>query len=231
MILNNSKYIAILMGLLAGFPLMWQIRSKIGLQKSWQVLLLCLFFTVTSVFSALLFASFEKLITGHGFSIGAISTYGIYFFCPLMLLAVTGGKRDLIRNGFDMYAIYAMPSLFFLRINCLLSGCCGGTSIFGTHLHWPTRQAEMVFYAVMLIVLIRREKQGAPPGQGFPLIMASYGCFRFIVEWFRISEGTSLLHLAHMWSVLAAAFGLALFFELNRSAGTAGLQKGRRHGQ
>ena len=227
MIMNNTKYIAILLGLLAGYPLMWQRRKKVGLEESWQVFILCVFFTAASVLSALLFASFEKMITGRPFSFGAISIYGIYFFCPLMLLAAARGKRDRIRNGFDLYALYAMPSLFFLRINCMISGCCGGIPISGTGLHWPTRQAEMVFYAAMLIVLIRREKQGASPGHGFPLLMASYGCFRFIVEWFRISEGTSPLHLAHLWSVLAAALGFAIFFELKKRDVTAAVHKGR----
>ena len=227
MILDHSKYLSLILGLLAGFPLMWQRRSKIGLNKAWQVALLCILFTVASVISALLFASFEKLISGQGLSFGAISTYGVYFFCPWILLAVNGKRRGRIKNGFDLFAIYALPSLFFLRINCLISGCCGGIMIPGTNLHWPTRQAELVFYAVMLVVLLLLEKRGAPSGQGFPLLMAAYGCFRFVEEWFRISEGNNAFHLAHLWSILAAALGMAIYYEMQKQ-GKASIRKRRR---
>ena len=231
MILDQSKYLAILFGLAAGFPLMWQRRERVGLRKGWQVLLLCILFTVVSVASALLFASFEKLISGNGLSFGAISTYGVYFFCPLILVPFARGRKDRIKNGADLFALYALPSLFFLRINCMISGCCGGTVIHGTNLRWPTRQAELVFYAVMLAALIYREKQGAASGQAFPLLMASYGCFRFVEEWFRISDGTSALHLAHLWSVLAAALGLAIYFELRRRSAAVPSSKKRRKAQ
>ena len=232
MILDHSKYIALFLGLAAGFPLMWRRRERLGFQTWWQILFLCLFFTTASVLSALLFASFERLVTGGGLAFGAISTYGVYFFCPLFLFLAAKASRVGIRDGFDLYAIYALPSLFFLRINCLISGCCGGTHIPGTELHWPTRQAEMLFYAAMLLVFLRREKRGAAAGQNFPLLMAAYGCFRFVEEWVRETSGSSALHLAHLWSVLAAALGLSICIELqSRRARVAVPMKIRRKAQ
>lgn len=214
-LLDNSKYAAILLGFLLGLPLVWNRRQKLRFHSVGQAALLCLAFSVCSVLSALLFATLEGLISGDGFHFGAISTYGVYFICPPLLLLlgrVTGIDR---KQEMDAFALYALPSLFFLRINCLISGCCGGRPIGATGLNWPTREAEMVFYAVMLLVLLRREKTGAPPGTAFPLLMAAYGTFRFVVEWFRTGEGNYLLHLAHGWSVAAVIIGLGLYFERN----------------
>lgn len=73
----------------------------------------------------------------------------------------------------------------------------------------------MIFYVVMLFVFIRREKEGAKPGTGFPLLLAAYGAFRFLEERFRVSGSTSLVHLSHLWSVIAFIVGLSILIEMN----------------
>lgn len=227
-LIDNSKYLAVLLGLAAGLPLVWKNRDRLQLDRPRQAVLLAGCFSVCSVLSALLFATLEGLMGGKGFHLGAISTYGVYFICPILLLAAAKAAGKSGKSWMDVFALYALPSLFLLRINCLISGCCGGRAIGATGLHWPTRQAEMVFYGVMLLVLLRREKANAPAGTAFPLLMAAYGAFRFIVEWFRTGEGSSLLHLAHGWSILAGIIGLGLYFELNGAKGTAKRTHGER---
>lgn len=222
-----SKYLAVLLGLLAGYPLVWRQKETLGLKKGWQAVLLCICFSACSVLSALVFATLEGLMGGKGLAFGAISTYGVYLICPVLLLLIARAVGKDGKHWMDVFAAYAMPSLFFLRINCLITGCCGGRPIGATGLHWPTREAEMVFYTVMLLVLLRREKQDAPPGTAFPLLMAAYGAFRFIEEWFREAEGTSLLHLAHGWSLVACVIGLGLYFELSKN-GKRGKARGER---
>lgn len=214
--LGYSKYFMVLLGWLAGAPLVWTRRGRLGLERPWQAALTGLGFSCASVASALLFASLEGLLRGNGFRFGAISTYGVYFIAPALLALLARGAGMDAGSLFDVFALYALPSLFLLRINCLISGCCGGRAIGNTGLHWPTRQAEMVFYAVMLLALLRREKAGAAKGTAFPLLTASYGVFRFVEEWFRAGDGPGLIHLAHGWSLAAAVLGFGLYFELCR---------------
>lgn len=213
-VIDHVKYIVILLGLLAGFPLVWRRRERLGLHDPSQAALACSLLTALSVGSAMLFAALESAISGGTVSLGAVSTYGVYFICPILLLLLARVLKRDAKSWFDVYALYALPSLFLLRCNCLVSGCCSGRPIADTGLHWPTRQAELVFYAAMLLVLLRREKADAPAGTAFPLLMASYGAFRFIEEWFREAQGAGLIHLAHAWSVAAIVIGLGLYFEL-----------------
>ena len=213
------KYVMLFLGVLAGIPLIWRQREPLGLKKPWQVLLLCLGFSAGSTLSAMLFASLEGLLSGNGFRFGAISTYGVYFFAPpAVYFAAKAAKRDGWR-WVDMFAVYAPPSLFLMRINCLASGCCGGSPIGSTGFHWPTRQAEMIFYAIMFLVLLRREKAGARIGTAFPLLAGAYGAFRFIEEWFRDYSLGALIHMAHIWSLMALIIGFGLYFELASSDG------------
>lgn len=213
---DNAKYIAVLLGILLGWPLLLRRQPIRRPGQSLRALLLAVGLSAVSVASAMLFAAMESLLGGSTQSFGAISTYGIYLIAPLLLLAVAAALKLDARQLFDDYALYALPSLFLLRINCLLAGCCGGTQIAHTGLTWPTRQAEMLFYAIMLLVLLRREKRGAPPGTGFPLLMMCYAAFRFEVEWFRTVEPPAALHIAHIWSVLTFIIGLLLYLKIRK---------------
>ena len=101
------------------------------------------------------------------------------------------------------------------RINCIVSGCCAGLAIPGTHFHFPTRELEILYYIVMLILLIPRVKKSKNPGSIYPLYMASYGAFRFIDEFFRRSSTGMLFHLSHVWAAIAFAAGLSIYIEIN----------------
>lgn len=216
---SYGKYLAVLLGVLAGFPLVWRRRDSLGLKRPWQIVLICAAFSVFSVLSAILFAALESLLGGQSPSFGAISTYGVYLICPFLVLLLSKALKRNPRSVFDAYAFYALPSLFLLRCNCLWSGCCGGRFIPGSgSLHWPTREAEMIFYAAMLLLLLFRERRGVPPGTAFPVLMFSYGAFRFVEEWFREGSGTSLVHLAHLWSIIALVVGLGFYLELNKAS-------------
>ena len=206
---------------------MFRRREKLNLRTWWQVLLLCLGFSVLSVLSVMLFAAMESVLAGKAAVFGAVSTYGAYFFCPILLLLAGRLFRWKWAHLFDLYALYAIPSLFFVRCNCLIAGCCSGLPIPGTHLHWPTREVELLFYVVLLLLLLRKERTDRRPGRLFPLLMLAYGTFRFLEEGFRISDAAGVWHMAHTWSLLCALIGAGLYLELgSRAARTARTKKG-----
>lgn len=220
MISDYTKYIALFLGIAAGLPIVWQRRKLLGQKNILQVILICLAFSVCSTVSAMVFAGVEGVISGEGFGMGAVSTYGVYLICPFMLAVLAKVLKIKMSDMFGVFALYALPSLFFLRCNCLISGCCTGKEIFDTGLNWPTREAELVFYTVMLIVLLKREKKETTKGTAFPLLMISYGGFRFIEEWFRTAPGAGVIHLAHIWSMITVVIGLSIYFELKSSSRT-----------
>lgn len=227
LISNNSIYLAVLAGLIAGVPLIMSVEKTASDRRLLPSVLLAVLFSAVSVFSVLLFASFEKLISGGGLSIGAVSTYGVYLIAPLILLLVIRKDRAL---RFDQFAIFVLPSLFLQRIRCLFIGCCYGKTIHGMEMRWPTREAELVFYAVMLILFLYLEKKGnVKEGGLFPLLMICYGAFRFIAEFFR-DNGSGLFHLAHIWSIIALIIGVCLYTELS-AARTGGKKVTKKRGK
>lgn len=211
-IIENSVYIALILGLIIGFfilSLLFKNMSKIYL------LFLSSSFSFFSMISVLLFACFEELITFGSYIKGAVSTYGIYLFCPILIYCFYN-KND-IKRIFDMFAVYVCPSMIFQRFRCILSGCCSGKTFFHTDFHWPTRESEIVFYFLVLLFFISEiEKEQIKKGCMFPVLMISYGLFRFVNEFFRIGNG--IFHLAHIWSILSIIVGYSIYSELNKRA-------------
>lgn len=210
-----SLYIFVVAGLLAGVPAVWIHREKAGVRSGLGVALLCVLYSVSSVLTAMLFAKIEAWISGVDG--GNISTYGIYLIGPFILLLVSVLCLLKPAGVMDIFALYAMPSLFLMRCHCLVWGCCSGLPLFDTGFHWPTRESEMIFYIVMFIILWRKLQKNEQPGQLFPLLMISYGVFRFVNQWFR-DDGVAGLHMSHGWSVLCALIGLILLSRFRAQA-------------
>ena len=222
---DNSVYIAVLAGLIIGTPLIMPLEKADTKKGRWRAVPHAAVFSVVSVVSVLLFASFEKVISGEGFSIGAVSTYGVYLIAPIFLLLIFRQDRAL---RFDQFAIYALPSLFLQRVRCLFTGCCYGKLMAGSELRWPVRESELVFYAVLLIVLIYMYNCGKlKSGTLFPVLMISYGTFRFLNEFFR-DNGAGLFHMAHMWSIITLIIGVCLYIELSPNEGNNNLKSKKR---
>lgn len=216
---GHSQMLLLLVGVVIGVLVMWKRRDRVRHNNVWQMALTGVVFTACSFGAATLFASFEMLMSGKPISFGAVSTYGIYLFAAPILLLLAKLLHLDGRAYLDLFALYAVPSLFLMRCNCLIHGCCIGKPLFQTGLRWPTREAELVYYIVVLVVLWRLAKKSEIPGQLFPLLMISYGCFRFVDEWFR--EGERILfamHISHIWSVLTAVIGLSIYYEFRMRA-------------
>lgn len=44
----------------------------------------------------------------------------------------------------------------------------------------------------------------------------AYGVFRFIVEFFRDQNTTSLFHLSHFWAVVSLCIGISIYVEISK---------------
>ena len=123
-----------------------------------------------------------------------------------------------VAEVFDIFSIGMIFTLMLARCNCLIAGCCLGRHIFGTALRWPTRELEIVFYVVFLILMIPRVWKGTTQGRLYPLYMTAYGVFRTVIECFRVSDSPTWFHRAHIWALTALALGLSIYIEQKNKA-------------
>lgn len=186
----------------------------------WAALVLSILHVIFGVACVRVFARLE------GASSGAMSIFGAVFFMPVGYYLGAKLFRRPIADVFDIFAIPMIFTLFCSRINCLMSGCCYGLTIGASQLRWPTREAEMVFYLVFLVLLAPKVLKGGWSGKVYPLYMASYGLARGIIECFRYSAATnSIFHLSHVWAVVSFTLGLAIFLEIHEKRKTGKKKK------
>lgn len=191
----------------------WLIWMKDRLRIKWYAaVLLAVVCVLAGVFCVRVFARME------GANSGAMSLFGAVFFMPVFFFIGAKLFRRPTADVFDVLGIPMFFTLFCTRFNCLKSGCCLGTFIHGTSMRWPTRQAEMVFYIIFLIIMAPRVRRGTTHGEVYPVFMISYGIFRAVIECFRESGSPGLFHIAHLWALISIAIGLSVYWSQKERA-------------
>lgn len=216
----------ILLGCGTLFNVYWLYRCRERLHLRWlSVLLLSVLHTVLGVLSVKVFALFE---TGN---FSNMSLFGGVFFMPLFYWGVAKLAKQKAADVFDVFTICLVFTLMCARLNCMISGCCLGAHIpieGLTHLRFPTRELELIFYVILLSRLWRKVLSGSARGMIYPIYMIAYGIFRFVTETLRVSNRTdSILHISHLWALLSLGIGISIYGELRKKEKKTG---GKRNG-
>ena len=222
----SDHALILLLGCGTLFNVYWLHRCRERLHLRWlSVLLLSVLHTVLGVLSVKVFALFE---TGN---FSNMSLFGGVFFMPLFYWGVAKLAKQKVADVFDVFTICLVFTLMCARLNCIISGCCLGAHIpieGLTHLRFPTREMELLFYVLLLSRLWRKVLSGSARGMIYPIYMISYGIFRFVTETLRFSDRTdSILHVSHLWALLSLGIGISIYGELQKKEKKTG---GRRNG-
>lgn len=222
----SDHALILLLGCGTLFNVYWLHRCRERLHLRWlSVLLLSVLHTVLGVLSVKVFALFE---TGN---FSNMSLFGGVFFMPLFYWGVAKLAKQKAADVFDVFTICLVFTLMCARLNCIISGCCLGAHIpieGLTHLRFPTRELELIFYVLLLSRLCRKVVTGSARGMIYPIYMISYGIFRFVTETLRFSDRTnSILHVSHLWALLSLGIGISIYGELRKKEKKTG---GRRNG-
>ena len=221
----SDHTLILLLGCGTLFNVYWLHRCRERLHLRWlSVLLLSVLHTVLGVLSVKVFALFE---TGN---FSNMSLFGGVFFMPLFYWGVARLAKQKAADVFDVFTICLVFTLMCARLNCMISGCCLGAHIpieGLTHLRFPTRELELLFYVLLLSRLWRKVLSGSARGMIYPIYMISYGIFRFVTETLRFSDRTdSILHISHLWALLSLGIGISIYGELQKKEKKTG---GRRN--
>lgn len=222
----SDHALILLLGCGTLFNVYWLHRCRERLHLRWlSVLLLSVLHTVLGVLSVKVFALFE---TGN---FSNMSLFGGVFFMPLFYWGVAKLAKQKAADVFDVFTICLVFTLMCARLNCMISGCCLGAHIpieGLTHLRFPTRELELLFYVLLLSRLWRKVLSGSARGMIYPIYMIAYGIFRFVTETLRFSDRTdSILHVSHLWALLSLGIGISIYGELQKKEKKTG---GRRNG-
>lgn len=212
------------------FTFAWTMLNRDRLRFRWYIAApLALLHTIVGVACVVAFAKLEAIGSGASADGVTFSLFGAIFFLPLFYFLLAKISKRRTADVFDVFTVSMVFTLLCARVNCLFAGCCQGKCISGTAgPQWPTREIELVFYAVILTILILRIRKNKNFGEIYPLYMVSYGAFRFIIEFFRMTlddqeslklygkYSDSLFHLSHLWAILSILLGLSIYYEIQK---------------
>ena len=207
---GHSLLLLLSAGTLFSFLWLMQFRGRLNM-KWYAALPIAICHTLVGVICVKAFAFMETGFDSD--SLGNMSLFGGVFFMPLLYLAGAKLTKRKAADVCDAFTGCMILMVMCARVNCILSGCCTGLRIPGTQMRFPTRETEVIYYVVMLLLLIPRVKKDERPGSIYPLYMATYGVFRFINEFFRTSSSETLFHLSHVWAAIAFAAGFSIYME------------------
>ena len=208
----HQHILSLLLSLATLATFLWLLLFRDRLRMTWPA---ALGFSLLHVAVGLLFVSVFAFLEGA--ESGARSLFGAVFFMPAAYWLGAKLSKRQTADVFDIFAVCMIFTLFCARVGCLFSGCCQGRMIHGLEPHrWPTRELELVFYAIFLILTVPKILKGQSGGKVYPSYMMAYGLTRGILECFRESSTDSVFHLAHIWALLSLILGYVILTEINR---------------
>lgn len=159
----------ILLSVGAAFTSVWLALLRKRLNMVWYVaIMIAIAHTVYGVLTVKAFAFLET-----GFdkaSLGNMSLFGGMFLMPLAYWLGAKISKRPPKEVFDVFTPCMVFTVMCARINCILSGCCRGLPIPGTNgIRFPTREAEIVFYLILLAVLCPRIWKERLQGRAYPV--------------------------------------------------------------
>ena len=215
-----SDKIILLLSAGAVFTAVWLVLLRKRLDLPWYAAIpLAILSTVYGVLTAKVFAFLESGFNTD--SLGNMSLFGGVFFMPLAYWLGAKLSKRSYREVFDVFTPCMIFTVMCARINCIVSGCCIGLPIPGMNgVRFPTREAEILFYIILLICLCPRVLKGKYRGQAYPIYMISYGAFRFVEEFFRSADTSSVFHRAHIWALITLIIGISIYAEIKSETAT-----------
>lgn len=196
------------------FSFLWLMQFRGRLNMKWYASLpIAICHTLVGVICVKAFAFMETGFNPD--SLGNMSLFGGVFFMPLLYLAGAKLTKRKAADVCDAFTGCMILTVMCARVNCILTGCCYGWLLPGAQtLRWPTREAEIVFYIVLLVVLGRHILKDETHGTAYPLYMVSYGIFRFTIEWFRSANSPlGWIHMGHIWALVSLCLGYSIYVE------------------
>lgn len=142
---------------------------------------------------------------------GGTSFYGAVFFVPILFLAVARLLRVPYPQLMDLCAPAECVMLAIMKVQCYLTGCCGGAAIpvGGASFVFPSQLAELADALIICVILLLMSRRTGSRGKLYPRYMVLYGVTRFVLNIFRDTPFVSNLGMpfGNFWSLVSIAIG------------------------
>ena len=194
-------------------------KYKISL---WKSIPTAFFLTITGTIGTYLMFFIEN----HW--IGGTSFYGAVFFVPVIFPLLAKLLHESRADLLDICAPAECIMLAIMKVQCTLSGCCGGREITipGSLeiVRFPSQIAELINALILFAILFWISSKKKRRGSIYPIYMLLYGCTRFVLSIFRESWVTTEMFLPYgnIWSLLSISLSILWLIQIQRKSMSRG---------
>ena len=171
--------------------------------KRWKGAVVALTITLAGTVGAVALAYVESGL------IGGTSFYGAVFIMPLVFLPIARMMGEPYGRVMDLCGPAGGVMQCIMKINCWISGCCGGRYIYN-EISFPSQLVESANGLLLAFVILGMSKKKPGRGDLYPWFMVLYGCTRFVLNLMRGEANTFLLGMkaGNFWSLISIAWGI-----------------------
>lgn len=184
----------------------------------WKSIIIPFMLTVFGVTGAMILAFIES---GH---FGGISFYGSVLLIPVLLIPTA----YLLKIPYGKITDCSVPQicimLAVMKVNCLVSGCCGGialyTSQIGDAVHFPSQTVELAVSLLICAFILHLDERRILVNRFYGVYFVIYGILRFGLNFLRdgIKPFVWIIPAGHFWSIVSIILGAAWILFYNRNA-------------
>ena len=120
----------------------------------------------------------------NGISLGGVSFFGSVYLIPLLMAPLGYLFKLKPKQSLDAAAPAVAIMIGFIRVGCFFNGCCGGWTT-KSGFTWPTQAMESICDFMLLFFLLQMEKNERFKGWLYPVLIAAYSSYRFLIEFLR----------------------------------------------
>ena len=151
---------------------------------------------------------------------GGLSFYGALFFVPIGFALVPLLLKIPYGELLDMCAPVGGVMLAIMKLQCFLSGCCGGRGLFvnsdGVVVRFPSQIVELITALIIFVILLIMSYRKTHKNCIYPIYMIMYGSARFVLNLFREVSAQSIFPIGNVWSLIAIAIGIIWLIVYNK---------------
>ena len=170
--------------------------------KLWKYPVISVLLTIAGVAGAMLMHFIESG------DFGGTSFFGAILFVPILLLPAL-----LLRVPYGLLMDLCAPAeclmLAFMKVDCLVSGCCGGRYLPDLGIKFPSQIVELTVALLIMLGLVKLEQNRKNRNTLYGYYLLAYGSTRFVLNWFRygLRPYVWILPPGNFWSLIAIALG------------------------
>ena len=141
-----------------------------------------------------------------------VSFYGAVLFAPFLMVIVGFLLKIRPEKTLMMCAPAGCVALVFMKIQCMITGCCYGKILRyldnGRPVRFPSQMVEMVVGIILLIVIMRLVTSKKQQDFVYAWFLLLYGSSRFILNLFRDTEPFIFgISGGCFWSIISVIIG------------------------